>query len=406
MRKIVFLDRRSSAALDVSRNWVSDALSALAEAACDRRFGGYVERFDWSGAALDPGFKRVRVTGRQAYVFAQAALGGIGGADAAARHGIDFLKNRCRRDDGQFVSRLTGAGDVLDATADLYDIAFGIFGLAWWYRLSDDREALAIAEASIAHLTQVMRSPCGRGFLAREADTGPYQQNPHMHLFEASIFLAAFADSAAARQLADHLFDLASSSLFDAETGTLPEFFDQRWRPDDRSGPIRVEPGHHYEWVWLLCRYGDLANCDAAYAIADRLFAFARAHGHDPATGLVVDAVDPSGRLLAGDLRIWPNTEYLKAQVAMRERYGEGGGFDDEALVQNLASIVKYFLTPTAFGPASALPRGLWIDYLQSPSLELKCDHIPASTLYHIMFGFSEVLRHAAGHAPFSGKPW
>lgn len=386
--------------------WVDVALLSLMDVACDRRQGGYVERFDWSGARLDPGFKRVRVTGRQVYVFAHAALGGAVGAREAANHGVAFLKNRCLRDEGQFASRLTTSGAVLDGAADLYDIAFALFALAWWYKLSGDAEAVEMAEASMAHLDAAMRSPSGRGFLARESDCGPHQQNPHMHLFEAAIFLSAFTGSKKARDLAAELFDLARCTLYDPATGTLPEFFDAEWRPDASSGSIRVEPGHHYEWVWLLCRYGELTQSPEAFAMADRLFAFAQAHGHDPATGLIVDAVDPLGNMLAGDLRIWPNTEYLKAQVVMRERHGQGPGFDDAALAGNLARIFDHFLTPQAEGPASALPHGLWIDYLEAGSLRPKSDHVPASTLYHIMFGFTEVLRHAAGHEPFSGKPW
>ncbi|CUS46897.1 Mannose-6-phosphate isomerase [hydrothermal vent metagenome] len=339
-------------------------------------------------------------------MFAHAAIGGTSGAHEAASHGVDFLKSNCLRTDRQLASRLATSGAMLDATADLYDIAFGLFALAWWHKLSGDTQAVEIAEASLTHLLDTMRSPSGRGFLAREGDTGPHQQNPHMHLFEAAIFLSAFTDSRKARTLAGELFDLAKNSLFDPATGTLPEFFDAEWRPDARSGAIRVEPGHHYEWVWLLCRYGELTDEPEAFAIADRLFAFAQAHGHDPATGLIRDAVDPTGRVLAPDLRIWPNTEYLKAQVAMRERLGEGPGFDDTALAANLARIFRHFLTPQASGPAARLPSGLWIDHLEHPTLNPRCDHVPASTTYHIMFGFTEVLRYAAGHGPFSGNPW
>lgn len=389
-----------------TREWLFSAIPMLTNVGCDRRHGGYVERFDWSGAPLDPGFKRVRVTGRQTYVFAHAALGGLPGAHEAASHGAAYLKSRCLRPDKQFASRLTTSGAMLDPSADLYDIAFGLFALAWWYKLSADAQAVEIAEASIAQLVGTMRAPSSSGFLAREGDNGPHQQNPHMHLFEAAIFLAAFTGSETARMLADELFDLAKTRLYDPATGTLPEYFDAEWRPHAEAGSVRVEPGHHYEWVWLLCRYGELAGAQEAFAIADRLFAFAQAHGHDPATGLVVDAVDPTGQLLAPDLRIWPNTEYLKAQVAMRERRGEGPGFDDSALAANLGRIFKYFLAPETIGPANYLTRGLWIDYLEHPSLEPKCDHVPASTMYHIMFGFSEVLRCASGQAPFSSAPW
>lgn len=393
-------------ALWTAREWTNKAIPALIGTAPDHRHGGYVERFDWSGAALDPGFKRIRVTGRQTYVFSHAAIGGVAGAHEAASHGTAFLKGRCLRADRQFASRLATSGTILDATADLYDIAFGLFALAWWHKLSGDAQAVDIAEASLAHLQDTMRSPSGRGFVAREGDSGRHEQNPHMHLFEAAIFLSAFTGSRKARMLVEELFDLAKTSLYDPATGTLAEFFDADWRPDVSSGPIRVEPGHHYEWVWLLCRYGELAGEPEAFVIADRLFAFAQAHGHEPATGLIRDAVDPAGKVLASDLRIWPNTEYLKAQVAMRERLGEGPGFDDAALTANLARIFRHFLTPQATGPAAHLADGLWIDYLDYPSLGPRCDHVPASTMYHIMFGFAEVLRHAGGHSPFSGNPW
>lgn len=389
-----------------TREWAEFALPALRDLACDEQCGGFAEQFDWVGTPIDPGFKRVRVTGRQLYVFAHAALGDVGGAREVAERGAAFLKSRCLRQDRQFASRLGSDGTILDPTADLYDIAFGLFALAWWYKLSGDAEAVEMADTALAHLRETMRSPSGRGYLARQDDCGQHQQNPHMHLFEAAIFLASFTGSEAARQLADELFDLASNTLFDPVTGTLPEFFDADWRAGDNSGTIRIEPGHHYEWVWLLCRYGDLARCPEAFAIADLLYTFAQAHGHDPVTGLIVDAVDPAGQVLAGDLRIWPNTEYLKAQVAMREHHGQGPGCDDMAIADNLTRIFDHFLTPRSTGPASTLPAGLWIDYLESPSLQPKCDHIPASTLYHIMFGFSEVLRHANGHGPFSGKPW
>lgn len=389
-----------------TRDWINDAVPALISAGCDRDAGGFAERFDWAGNPLDPGFRRVRVTGRQTYVLCHAALGGMTPAADMAQHGARFLIERCRRPDNQFVSRLAPDGTVLDGAADLYDIAFGLFAMAWWYRLSGQASALDVAEASIAHLEETMRSPSGRGFLAREGDDGHYQQNPHMHLFEASIFLAAFTKSVRARALADELFDLTSTYLYDPATRTLPEFFDADWRPDGGSGAVRVEPGHHYEWVWLLSRYGDMSGNSDAYAIADALFDFAYTHGHDQATGLILDAVDPAGNSLESDLRIWPNTEFLKAQVAMRERRGAAPGFDDAALSANVDRIFRFFLLPQQTGPAATLPQGLWIDYLKSPSLTPKCDHIPASTLYHIMFGFSELLRHSAGHDRFSGKPW
>lgn len=362
-----------------------------------------IERFDWHGNAVDPGFRRIRVMARQAYVLSHAAIGGARGTERRAARAAAALIDHGLGPDGQFRCRLASDGAVLDATADLYDIAFGLFAMAWWYRLSGDERALAVAERSVSHLRAEMASPAGRGFVSRAGTAGRHEQNPHMHLFEAATFLAAFTGRASFRALADELFALAETTLFDAATGILPEHFDAQWRP---AADGRVEPGHHYEWVWLLHRYALLASQPRAYDMADRLFAFAQRHGHDHATGLVLDAVDAKGRPVETDLRIWPNTELLKAQIALQERHGPAPGFDDAALAETVQRIREHFLTARLHGPAASLRPGWWIDHVHAGDLRPKSDHVPASTLYHIFFAFTELLRHRAGHDPFSGLPW
>lgn len=364
-----------------------------------------MERFDWDGAPLDPGFKRTRVLARQCYVFSHAAIGGVEEAREAARAGAEFLLAHALRGDGQFVSVVASDGAVLDPTADLYDIAFGLFAMAWWFRLTGDPRAIDVAETSIAHVDRHMRRPSGRGFVAREGDAGPCLQNPHMHLFEALIFLCAFTGRTAPRDMADELFALAEDVLVDPASGALAETFDATGDAA-ATGAARIEPGHQYEWAWLLNRYGALAGQPRAPALADRLFAFARQHGHDPETGLIVDAVDGHGRVIAGDFRIWPNLEYLKALVSLRERGDGRADWCDAEIERTAQRVSRWFLRPRPDGPAVALPDGFWIDYLNGGSMTPRCDHVPASTLYHITCAYSELMRHKAGHDPFSGLPW
>ena len=374
------------------------------------------ERFDWHGRPLDPGFNRTRVLARQVYVLSHTALSrnpaslkpasldegarDLAAAAAAAliRQGIDA--------DGQFVCRMAPDGSTIDATHDLYDIAFGLFALAWWYRLSADPAIIGLAKRSVERVRETMRSPSGQGYVARCGEVPEHQQNAHMHLFEAAIFLHAFTGADLFRDLADELYHLATSAFLDRETGTLPEFFDQQWRPLATGGSVRIEPGHLYEWVWLLNRYALMSGNEEAFDIADDLFGFAQAHGHCPATGLIFDAVDPAGCPLSTDFRIWPNTEFLKAQVAMQERYGSGPGFDDECVRRNVARIREHFLTRRETGSASALGKGWWIDSLHGATLQPKCDHIPASTLYHIYFAFTELLRSRSRRPALGGMPW
>lgn len=362
-----------------------------------------IERFEWDGRPIDPGYRRVRVIARQAYVLCQAALAQNAIAAPLAARVMDALFAHAVGADGQFVSRLSPDGDAIDQTPDLYDIAFGLFATAWWYRLSGDTRALAVAERSVDHIRVVMRSPSGSGYIARAGQPINHCQNPHMHLFEAALMLSQFSGRETFAALADELFELAVNRMVDPVSGTLAETFDADWQPLVSAGgdcAIWIEPGHHYEWVWLLHRYGAQASRPAAFAMAARLYDFATRTGHDRTTALVVDAVSRDGTVIGADLRIWPNAEFLKAQVAMREHYGAAPGYADDDVASNATRIVHHYLTPPLDGPARTLCQGLWIDYLHADAVTPKCDHVPASSLYHIVFAFSELVRHSMTKVP------
>lgn len=363
-----------------------------------------IERFDWNGTAIDLGFRRVRVIGRQLYVLSRAACGGADGAGQLAGRTATALIRYGRGDDGQFVSRLSPDGTVLDATADLYDIAFALFGLAWWYRYSGDPRAIELATASVAHLCSAMRSPSGHGFVDRLSDRWKHLQNPHMHLFEAAIFLTAFSGQDSFRTLSEELFDLARDKLVDPVTGTLAEQFDDAWRPvAGPRGKIRIEPGHQFEWAWLLDRWAMLTGDHAALQLSRNLFEFAISHGIDHESGLILDAVCQQGEPLEKNLRIWPNTELLKAQVAIAEREGRSRC---HSIDHTISRVFRHYLESAPIDGCTSLGRGFWVDYLKADARQLNCDHVPASTMYHIMFAFSEVLRFHDNQAPFDAGLW
>src|SRR6185312_941837 len=98
-----------------------------------------------------------------------------------------------------------------------------------------------------------------------------FQSNPHMHLLEAALAWGEVEPGGIWDKVADDVAHLALTRLVDREKGCLREFFDAQWQP--LQGPAcSVEPGHQFEWAWLLHRWGALRGHDGARKAARKLF--------------------------------------------------------------------------------------------------------------------------------------
>jgi N-acylglucosamine 2-epimerase/mannose-6-phosphate isomerase len=202
-----------------------------------------------------------------------------------------------------------------------------------------------------------------------------------MHLTEAMN--AWFEASGEERFLAvaGDLVDLMDRRFCDPITGALGEFFNEDWtRAEGPQGDI-VEPGHQFEWAWIIGHYGRLSGAPR-HELIRRLIASALRHGFEDATGLTVDQVGRDGRLIAASHRLWPQTEALKAVLA-------AGEFLNEAAPERVAGIVDAIFD--RFLNVGPIP-GTWIDHY-CPDWSLRVDKIPATSLYHITLAFLELLR-------------
>lgn len=352
----------------------------------DPRRPGYVERVSPDGAALDDGTRTTLVTARLAYVFSHAHLLGVAGALAAARHGMDFLWAVCRRPDGLFSHRCAPGGKPIDAKSDLYDLAFVLFACGWFARASGETLWLERAEAVMGFIETGLAHPAG-GFAEDTLATLPRRQNPHMHLLEACHALAETSGEGRWLARADALVTLMREQMLDPATGSLGEFFSDDWQPAAGvPGRIR-EPGHHYEWAWLLHHHDRLTGKTSGREAARRLYGFAeKHHGPDPAHP-VVNAIDPEGGILDGGALLWPQTEYLKALTALI-------AFEDDAeaekrLDPHLALIFARFVDGES---------GLWHNLLDDSGAPV-AGPAPVRVLYHLLLALAEVARVKRGVA-------
>jgi mannose/cellobiose epimerase-like protein (N-acyl-D-glucosamine 2-epimerase family) len=348
---------------------------------------GACEHLHLDGTRAAVPFKRMRVQARQVYVFSHAALLGWPAGKRLARDGYNFMTGCGEMAKGGWNRQLSPAGDtVLDGAADLYDQAFVLFALAWYARLTGEAEPLLRARRTVEWIHRHMAaSPAGfHNVIPVEA--GPRQQNPHMHLLEATLALYETTGDKYYASFADELVDLFKRYLFDAQTGTLGEFFQSDWSAAPGPDGDHIEPGHHYEWVWLLDQYEHVTGKDATAEI-DRLYQFARTHGTDSQTGMVWDVVGRDGSVKHRSIRLWPQTEALKAHAVMARR-GANSATYIPAIIRNLGT---KFLT--------GCPPGAWIDQFDAAGAPIS-NKIPTSSFYHVFMGYAELDKLASAAAP------
>jgi mannose/cellobiose epimerase-like protein (N-acyl-D-glucosamine 2-epimerase family) len=343
--------------------------------------GCFVERFDLAGNPVDPGFTRVRVQARQIYVYCHAHVAGLFALPQCFERAFDFfIRSAWLGADRGWARLITRDGALLNGSSDLYDISFALLALAWRHRVAPDPQCLKIAHATLDFLDAHMKHPLG-GY-DNDADRSlPRCQNPHMHLAEA---MNAWFEASGERRflkVAERLIDLLEFCFCNPVNGALGEFYNDNWTPVADSRGDFVEPGHQFEWAWIIGQYGRLSGA-ARLHIMQRLIDSALRHGFDEATGLTIDKVDRDGRIIAGSRRLWPQTEALKASLAAAEFLNQPA---QDRIGRIVGSIFDRFLRP---GPVP----GTWIDHYDSGWSPI-VNQIPATSLYHITLAFLELLR-------------
>jgi mannose-6-phosphate isomerase len=342
---------------------------------------GFIEYLTLDAKPAVVEYKRVRVQARQIYVYSQAALNGVPGALQAAENGYTFLTKNGWNVSGGFARRMGRLGGILDPVVDLYENAFVLFAMAWFARATGRVEPIDWANRTLGWIGRFMRAPNLEGFQNTiPAEVGFRRQNPHMHLLEALLALYETTGERHFAAEARALIGLFRRRLFDARTGTLAEIYAADWSRLDTPEGRRVEPGHHFEWVWLLdaaCRQLGEDTTEEMNA----LYRFAVRHGMGTGTRWVMDAVDTGGVPLEATGRVWPQTEAIKAHVCMHRRGDERAGFEAVRLANLL---LTRFLVRS--------PSGTWHEHL-APDGRPIADRIPATSLYHIAMASSELSR-------------
>ena len=362
---------RVSCALNTWLN--EEALPLWWAKGADHVKGGWHETLTMAGEP-GPGDRRARVQARQIFVYADAYIRGRPNPGLkAVEHGLDYLLGKYRRGDGLIRDVVNTDGQPVDETVVLYNQAFALLALATAYEamgkpaeLADDAHDLRRRVGS------TLRNAAG-GFV--ESGENPYQSNPHMHFFEACLAWESVDDDPVWTGLADEIGTLAMTKFIDGEGHFLREFFDAAWNPAAGKPGEVVEPGHQFEWSWLLARWGRRRGRADVIAAARRLFEIGSAHGVDR-RGVAYDEMNLKLEPARPTARLWPQTEHIKAGLIFAELADSAEERQRcEALAASAARALQLYL--------DAPLKGAWKDKL-SPDGQFTDEPAPASSFYHI----------------------
>ena len=255
---------------------------------------------------------------------------------------------------------------------DLYDQAFALLAYASGQRAFGEaagwqRRAVALRGT----LERSYRHPLG-GFMEDRAGRVPQRANPHMHMLEAALAWIALDDDPGWRRMADGIAMLCLERFIDPANSALREFFAEDWSPAPGVEGRICEPGHHYEWAFLLDRWARLTGRSKPEPVA-RLIAFADARGIDALRGVTINAVLTDGVVHDPVARLWSQAERVRAYLADRRA--------EEDVASAIKGLRRFLATPI---------QGLWFDQLSADD-RFVLEPARATSLYHLIGTVAEL---------------
>ena len=260
----------------------ANILSFWQERMVDYQQGGFYGRIDGYNVLHPDAEKGAVLNARILWTFSAAArvLNNTPYRILAARAYDYLMQWFMDREQGGVYWSLNADGTPLDTKKQTYAIAFAIYGLAEYVRLTNNQEALNAAirlfedlEAHAYKWDNEKMSKCKNGYvealtrdwqpiadmrLSEKDENGVFTMNTHLHVLEAYTNLYRVLKNVQrddvqgtkeriTKQLRT-LIDIFANRIFDPATGHLMLFFDEKWQPSN----THTSPGHDIEAAWLL----------------------------------------------------------------------------------------------------------------------------------------------------------
>lgn len=304
--------------------------------------GGYYGRKD-AGEVLHADAPRGCIlNARILWTFSSAALalGNKEYEEAARRQMRYFTDHFIDREFGGCYWSVNADGTPCDTKKQHYAIAFAIYALSEYYRLTGEEEALATAKELFHAIEKYSRDHEGSGYYeAANRDWTPIADmrlsdkdmnsektmNTHLHILEGYTNLLRVCRTPEVEEATSSLLRLFNEVIIDRSNSHMGLFFDRDMKRVEHG----ISYGHDIEASWLMLEaaevIGDAALMEETLAATKQL-AIAALEGVRP-DGSMVYEMHGDGRLDT-DRHWWVQAEAVVGQLYLWRFHGEESALD------------------------------------------------------------------------------
>lgn len=355
----------------------------------------FYERLLWDGVPSVVHEQRLMVQARQIVTYGRAYFDGLYDGRSYILECIQKLEEAYYHADGQkgWGFSLILEDKTLNPLRDLYGHAFILLAYGWVYKMTQDVHYREIAKKTALEIDEIFKAEIA-GYITEYPAASLYRsQNPHMHLLEAYLLLFEVTEDSFYFEEAGKIVSLAEKYFIDRKTGFLFEFLDHSLNFLHEDKKHYIEPGHQFEWAWLLQDYMRLARgCleeerrQSLILTVKHLLKNVLSYGVERERGLVWDGLNAKGEVISHNVRIWPQTEFLRVLMTSPQYIFEEILEEQErcALIEKASvQMFERFLKKELHGG--------WVDRLDDAGQAIG-DYMPASSFYHIYSAAREFL--------------
>ncbi|MCR5132893.1 MAG: AGE family epimerase/isomerase [Bacteroidales bacterium] len=300
--------------------------------------GGFRGRIDGHGNPVNGAEKGAILNSRILWTFSAAArmLGRKEYLDTAAMAYSQIKDLFTDRKYGGVFWSLDPDGTPRDTKKQFYAIAFAIYGLSEYYRVTGEEEALELAKSfyeclerhSYDDVHDGYGEACGRDWspigdvrLSDKDQNDSKTMNTHLHILEGYTNLyRVWKDGGLQDRLANLIWIFINHII--REDGHLGLFFGDNWEPHSTM----VSYGHDIEASWLLREAADVLGepfLKEKVDSASRKIAAASLEGWSAERGMIYE-YDPASGIKDADRHWWVQAETV---VGCVDQYGLSGDY-------------------------------------------------------------------------------